>query len=345
MDIIARGLSKRPVDVEKTTFFNVTRNLFNKETAEIDTILGSTNGYTSTHTSHDTSDFIEIKPNTDYIKNVEGHVAWYDENKEFISFVNQSTAQANVKVTSPSNAKFIRFTIRKSVGYTIDRTQLEEGSTSTQYENYQTLNADLYKKTNKTKFKKMNFLGDSIIYWFPLQLVSQELELSVVRDYGVSGTTLSSNGTDGMVDRYSSMDDDADIIYVMGGTNDFGQEVPLGTFESTDPTNFKGALRTLIEGLVTKYPNKIIVFGTLPPRYHPNQDGTNGLNASGQHPREFAEATREICQEYAIPVVDIFANAGWSKNNRDIYIPDGVHPSKIGYERIANLIVSKINEL
>ncbi|WP_079709939.1 SGNH/GDSL hydrolase family protein [Paraliobacillus ryukyuensis] len=351
----------KSVTIDKVDFVKLSRNLFNKNTVTSDAYPDpSFNGTLVSNTNHDASDYIAIQPNTTYVKNVEGHVAFYDENKVFISGINQSTAQADVSFTSPEGAYYVRFSIRKSAGYSIETTQFEVGATPTDYvpfgkildedkvilpysgiDNNKII--DVYNK-RKHQGKIMNMLGDSITYHFPLSFIKDVLGLTEIRDYGVSGTTLSSNGTDGMVDRYDSMDD-GDIIHVMGGTNDFGQEVPLGTFESTDPTNFRGALRTLIEGLVTKYPDKIIVFSTLPPRYHTNQDATNGYNASNQHPREFAEATREICQEYAIPVIDIFANAGWSKNNRDVYIPDGVHPSSEGYKKIANLIISKLNEL
>ena len=49
------------------------------------------------------------------------------------------------------------------------------------------------------------------------------------------------------------MADDADIITVMGGTNDVRLGVPLGKMEDRTPNTFYGALHTLMQGLYTKY--------------------------------------------------------------------------------------------
>ena len=86
--------------------------------------------------------------------------------------------------------------------------------------------------------KKINFLGDSItegvgasapdkVYH---QVMLSKYGLAAARNYGISGTryarqinpTLNEPRFDlDFCQRYAGMDDDADIVVVFGGTNDF----------------------------------------------------------------------------------------------------------------------------
>ncbi|WP_079709938.1 SGNH/GDSL hydrolase family protein [Paraliobacillus ryukyuensis] len=183
----------------------------------------------------------------------------------------------------------------------------------------------------------MNFLGDSITATGKYQKhVKRKLKLREVRNYGASGTTLSSNGKDGLLDRYKNMRQ-ADIIFVLGGTNDFGKLVTLEKFEKD--------ARLLINGLKEKYSNKLILFGTLPPRFHLNQVPTNNINKIGLHPRDISDTTKKVCKENNIPVVDIFEESGINESNHEIYLADRIHPTKKGYRIIANLIVSHLYQL
>ena len=64
-------------------------------------------------------------------------------------------------------------------------------------------------------------------------------------NYGISGTTLSTSGSSpstSFVSRYSTMSDDADLVIVMGGTNDVRQGVPLGSWGDTTTGTFYGDL-------------------------------------------------------------------------------------------------------
>ena len=50
------------------------------------------------------------------------------------------------------------------------------------------------------------------------------------------------------------LDEDADVVIVFGGVNDYGHgDAELGTFENKDPYTFFGGLRVLIESLQEKY--------------------------------------------------------------------------------------------
>ena len=115
----------------------VSKNLFNKATAKLNTIaeaqdvgdelqFGTYEGYFS-------SDYIEAKPNTEYVISNNGVktdsviVYFLDENKKAVD------GSQNNPFTAPSGTKYIVFC---ELMNRIDTIQLEEGSTPTDYEPY-----------------------------------------------------------------------------------------------------------------------------------------------------------------------------------------------------------------
>ena len=96
---------------------------------------------------------------------------------------------------------------------------------------------------NIFKGKTANFLGDSQtevnyhknkIYY---EWVKEILGLSKVNNYGIGGTTIAKkNASDNtaMCVRYANMDNNADLICVMGGVNDRWFNNQLGNFGDTD---------------------------------------------------------------------------------------------------------------
>lgn len=67
--------------------------------------------------------------------------------------------------------------------------------------------------------------------------------------------------------------EDVDLIFLEGGFNDWGHNVPLGTPTSTDETTMLGAMNVIIEKLKEVYPNATIVLIT---SWH--LDGSKTLN-------------------------------------------------------------------
>ena len=212
--------------------------------------------------------------------------------------------------------------------------------------------------------KKVNFLGDSItegvgascvenIY---LNVLKRKENLAAARNYGWSGSRIARQldfrGEDpeyAYVDRFYKMDDDADIIVVFGGTNDYGHgDAPLGTMEDRTPTTFYGACHLLIEGLMNKYPLATIVFMTpihrdMGPdidRIHPSRYNATLL--------DYSNIIKEVAQYYSVPVVDLFATAGIHpeiKINKEKLCPDGLHPNDAGNEIIASRLAGVLKAL
>lgn len=82
-------------------------------------------------------------------------------------------------------------------------------------------------------------------------LLKEILKLDIVRNYGINGSTIA-DGENPMYIRYQDMSDEADIVSVLAGTNDFGREEieisPLGTNQDKQGNTVYGALDILCRG-------------------------------------------------------------------------------------------------
>ena len=116
------------------------KNLFNKENIIQGYYIDDSNGNTVSHTGSYCTPYIRIEEQKDYYifsdKTSGNWGAWYDKNGKYISGIALG-AVTNAIVTSPANAKYMRFTI---VGYTsltnFDNIMIVQSSVSTTYEPY-----------------------------------------------------------------------------------------------------------------------------------------------------------------------------------------------------------------
>lgn len=210
----------------------------------------------------------------------------------------------------------------------------------------------------KLEGKKINFLGDSITEGYG---VEEEANIyvnriasrygAVCRNYGISGTRIARQKTPSEEPRHDlyfgsrvpDMDPDADIIFVFGGTNDFGHgDAPLGTMEDRTLDTFYGGLHLLYQQLMTKYPGKVIVIAT--PLHRTCEDSLCG---SGGKPEDVAplktyvEIIREVAEYYSLPVLDLFRVSGLQPKiqaHLEMFVPDGLHPNDAGQAILADRI-------
>ena len=231
---------------------------------------------------------------------------------------------------------------------------------------------NLYDKSaNKTNYI-VNSIGDSITTYVPNpdggmqyhKYWSQWYNITN-NNYGVSGTTINprSGRTDSFLERYSSMRDDADLVTVKGGTNDWGTSFAVGTLNDREATTLMGGVRLLMEGLIEKYPDKQIVFFT------PIRRGESGQteatkNSKGFTLRDYSDAIIELGEIYGIPVIDLYAPeeldftspvitpSGKDENGKwhdavceSDLMPDGLHPSGKGQKIMATYMMSEMVRL
>lgn len=182
--------------------------------------------------------------------------------------------------------------------------------------------------------KKMNVIGDSIVqgsYGNFANVIGGILNLSEVRNYGIGGCCMASTDQDAdynpVVLRYMDMDDDADIILVHAGTNDFSAQVPLGESDSEEATTFNGALNIIMTGLREKYPDKLIIFSGILHRFN---DTANTITCP-----DYRKAMEERCEANHIIYYDSYKYTGFDfvKGYYDkILTSDGLHPNQKGAE-------------
>lgn len=174
---------------------------------------------------------------------------------------------------------------------------------------------------------------------------------ALARNYGIGGTRLAKQKTPSLdsrhdldfCGRFSEMDDDADLVLVFGGTNDFSHgDAEIGTFEDRTPDTFYGALHTLYKGLVEKYPcSKIVVLTPL----HRLEEKKEGKE---QTLKDYVNIIREVAEYYSLPVLDLYASAGVNPVIpiiKEKYMPDGLHPNDAGYEILAEKIAAFIKAM
>lgn len=330
------------INLYKTNLYNPLNFIPNK--FYIDSTISSYSNYGMTG-------FIPVKPNTTYQvldKNVVvGYTTAWTLNKEYIKNLTPSKT-----IVVPDNCYFINIAIQDI--YKNSFVIVESGNIDESYyilNNVKINNEDIIGIAQKLRFKgkKANFIGDSITYGYgnvtPYHQYLKDMNgLSVVRNYGISGSRIAttSDRSDEISKRYINMDNDADLICVYAGINDFYGSVPIGTNTDNTTNTFKGALNVLFNGLIEKYQSGII-FAVTPMKVK------NLWNGGGIHLSEYRKAIIEIADIFSIPVLDLYSCSNISVKNEtqlNHYTQDGLHPNDLGHkERLAPKFSSFIESL
>ena len=213
------------------------------------------------------------------------------------------------------------------------------------------------------KNKKVLFLGDSITEGVGVSSkekrytdVFKALSGAEVYNYGISGTRIARQKSPSaqasfdycFLDRVQTMEESADVVVVFGGTNDFGHgDASFGSFSDRDEHTYYGALHSLINRLVEKYPEATIVF--LTPLHRTGEDSLiNEIGLGRRTLKEYVKALVSVCEYYSIPVLDLYSVSGLQPQIeiiKKLYMPDGLHPSDKGAEIIAKRLYAFLNTL
>lgn len=185
-------------------------------------------------------------------------------------------------------------------------------------------------------------IGDSITFGGAFVGAFDVMNVPKVVNLGVNGKKMS--GSSGMWNNVTDVSATADLVTIMGGTNDEtifdtakGTLLPM---KSTFDTNtYIGAYQYLIEGLLTKNPTLRIILFT-PPRAWTDVSGTTLRSKL----KEIGNTVKEIGAFYNIPVVDTYNEAGWNEINIATFLPDGLHPNDAGKTRLSALCIGAVDE-
>jgi lysophospholipase L1-like esterase len=200
--------------------------------------------------------------------------------------------------------------------------------------------------------KTINYNGDSVtqgitsdrIGW--VRVVNQMLKFGKVNNYAIGGTCLAH--VDGipnsMVDRYTDMSLDCDILMIMANTNDYASQVSIGNVDSVNPNEYNGALNIIFSWIKANFKTQPIIISTMLTR-KVNYDGQgNPLPITIE---QYAEAVRERTAAYGFILYDAYKLSGLDLLNsvRDGsgITDDGLHPNEAGALALGRKIAAFIN--
>ena len=209
------------------------------------------------------------------------------------------------------------------------------------------------------KGKKILFLGDSITEGhgisapeFRFSDLIAKNEGAVCYNYGIGGTRIAYQHTPSenprwdrnFIDRVDEMEDTADIVFVFGGTNDFGHgDAAVGCFDDKTPETFYGAVHTLFQKLINKYPEAKIVFATPIHRTVEEKCIIKGGKEQCVRLIDYVNILRQMAEYYAIPVLDLYKCSSLQPQVKILmekYVPDGIHPNEAGHVILADRITA-----
>lgn len=271
-------------------------------------------------------------------------IVYYDLSLGRIPENQAGTLAGNTPYTVPQLAAYARMTVANNVA---ERLGVYVGSSLPAFfSNFGPPGA----VNKRWKGKGLGYIGDSITDvdgW--KEVATRFLEGAMILDSGTSGSSMGYKI--GSANRGSMTG--VDLAIVALGTNDWGFNRVLGSFGDAaspsttygnyaGPGTFYGDVRGLIEAILTEKPTVRLGFTTPLPRTLLEEGGSGSgitaVNGNGNTLRQFADAIRQVCESYAIPVLDLNRVSGWNTYNIGSYTSDGLHPNRAGYNSYSPMV-------
>lgn len=204
------------------------------------------------------------------------------------------------------------------------------------------------------KGKKVLFIGDSITEGagassYDKCYVSRFADVTGanVVNRGIGGTGyVNANERGGkFADRIDEYDEDADIVVIFGGTNDFtSRSAELGDIDDNSLYTICGCINNFFRMIVERFPTATVV-SVIPTRRSNDRIPSyqNGCMLD-----DVNNAIRHVCEHYSIPTIDLFYSGTVCPGieaHRINFTVDGLHPNDVWYDRIANRIAQTLYSL
>lgn len=292
------------------------------------------------------TDYIDI-PYKGYISykgiglNTVSIISFYDSTKTFINSVVGKDLDSYVEGACliPSSAKYMRFCTLKNGSYTsLDVNDI--AFIFTAFEPIGHIN---------NEFDGITWLavGDSITYG---DTVNGYAYPNYIADS--TAITLSKEGHSGysmgaLYNIRSQFIASCDIATVFAGTNDFNNNIPLGTINDSTTDTFYGTVNLMMQYMQTTYNNAPVIFFT--PIWRNYNGSASGVivgmvNNNGDNLKDFAEAIVACGKKHGVPVVDLCNESGIGEYNITGLTSDGVHPNARGQKVLAGIFKSVLHK-
>jgi lysophospholipase L1-like esterase len=182
-------------------------------------------------------------------------------------------------------------------------------------------------------------------------LLRERLCLEAVMNFSIGSSGLADCTPDSMVEllrKPGHLPKDPDLILVWHGSNDWYHGTPLGSLDSHDPSTFFGAVDAVVDVLRRHAPDAMLLWATPIFRWERPDKGVAvgdafGLcNRCGHTLMEYHEALERASVRHGFPLIDMRRLSGIHGQNRDLYLEDGVHPTRSGYVLIGRVLDREI---
>lgn len=143
---------------------------------------------------------------------------------------------------------------------------------------------------------------------------------------------------------------DAEAVILWHGTNDWYWGSPIGTLGSSDKHTFLGAMEYAVTRIKESLPKAKIVMATPLLRLEAPHgsdvmiEGHCNRSKVGFTLLDYSKAVLKLEEHLGICVVDMRRLTKFNRQNMNRYLPDGVHPSKQGCTRIAEIFAQYISK-
>jgi lysophospholipase L1-like esterase len=183
--------------------------------------------------------------------------------------------------------------------------------------------------------------------------LKESLCLSGTYNFAVGSSSLSKGSAGCMADLLEEgrLPEEADIILIWHGSNDWYWGVPIGNQGDREPDTFNGAISFVIERLRINFPNARIIWVTpiyrmeRPDGVEVEGDAFRTLNKVGSTLLDYVEALDRSSLYHGFPLIDMRRLSGIHAYNSGFYLEDGVHPNRNGYELIHLILDHEIRRL
>lgn len=346
-------------------FIGPGKNLYNP--ADPDRVLGGyinpTGGAVVTSPQYNATGFIPVVPGATYSCTNSRFVAFYNIARGNVPGINAGTVQFVV----PAGVYFTR------LSYVVGSEsifQIEQGPTLTAYEPYyeriapssgapfRAMPPPGFEVARPWAGKTFAALGDSITAGATWQTYVGASTGVSIANFGLGGSRISgaAGDTTAMCQdaRINAIPENADVVFLMGGTNDWAQNVALGSPDSNDPTTFNGALNTFAAKAYARWPTKRLLVAATPYGEIVSWNDRPGWtsparNSLGLTTNDYAEAVRLACRRLNIGCVDVAQFGGWGATNIQAALggstTDHLHPApnSLAAMGIASTVASSLN--
>ena len=287
--------------------------------------------------------------------------AFYDANKDFVSSFKQGQG-GFLSVKIPNGVSFVRFSFLQFTADSQFKFGVFGDSVKLNRKLIDSMSGEIYSPLVwSDDYLCIN--GDSIEApssgrW--PTLLMDNIPWGNKTDIAVGGTRMA--GEINSDERVARIPLAATIVVTGGGTNDWAQNIPIGSLATIDdPTTFYGAVYLYVQKVKARVPDAVVVFvsnpfGCCPDRFSSSHDDTLGIwNNNDNTIFDYAKAMKDVANFDSCYYIPVYEECGINSENFEDYLLHEynsgaqvwvyLHPNDAGAARIERVIENHLKKI